>query len=314
VQQVADISVDIPSSLGGLRFDQALAELFPEYSRNRLQSWVKQGCVLLDGAPALPKQRIFGGERVSLRTASPEPEASPPEDLPLDVIHADPELLVVNKAAGIVVHPAAGHSAGTLLNALLNHAPGLAALPRCGIVHRLDKDTSGLLMIARTLQAHKSLVDQLQARSARREYLALVQGELIAGGTVDLPIGRHPVHRKRFAVNAGGKTAITHYRIVERFPHHTLIRVKLETGRTHQIRVHMAHLHHPLVGDPTYGRLRLPVRASEELVQALRAFRRQALHAERLGLVHPASGEYREWSAHIPQDFGQLLDVLRRSR
>jgi len=311
VQQIADISVEIPSSLGGLRFDQALTKLFPEYSRSRLQDWVKKGCVLLDGAQALTKQRVIGGERVSLRTESPEPTESQAEDLPLDIVYSDPELLIVNKTAGLVVHPAAGHSEGTLLNALLYYAPELAALPRCGIVHRLDKDTSGLLMIARTLKAHKSLVEQMQARSVRREYLALVQGELSGGGSADLPIGRHPVDRKRFAVREGGKRAITHYWIEERLSHHTVIRVKLETGRTHQIRVHMAHLHHPLVGDPSYGRLRFPVRASEQVVQALRAFRRQALHAEKLGLVHPTSGEYREWSAELPTDFSQLLEALR---
>ena len=311
MQQIADISVEIPSSLGGLRFDQALTKLFPEYSRSRLQDWVKKGCVLLDGAQVLTKQRVIGGERVSLRTESPEPTESQAEDLPLDIVYSDPELLIVNKTAGLVVHPAAGHSEGTLLNALLYYAPELAALPRCGIVHRLDKDTSGLLMIARTLKAHKALVEQMQARSVRREYLALVQGELSGGGTANLPIGRHPVDRKRFAVREGGKRAITHYWIEERLSHHTVIRVKLETGRTHQIRVHMAHLHHPLVGDPSYGRLRFPVRASEQVVQALRAFRRQALHAEKLGLVHPTSGEYRKWSGELPTDFSQLLEALR---
>ncbi len=305
------ISLEIPGHLGGLRLDQALTELFPEYSRSRLQDWIKSGCVLLDGARVLPKQRILGGEQVSLQAELPVGEVSAAQDIPLQMMHADSELLVVNKPAGLVVHPAAGHRDGTLLNALLHYAPELAALPRCGIVHRLDKDTSGLLMVARTLPAHKSLVDQLQARSARREYLALVQGELTAGGTVDLPIGRHPSDRKRFAVTASGKYAVTHYRIVERLPGHTLIRVRLETGRTHQIRVHMAHLRHPLVGDPVYGRLRLPPGASAAAHTALHEFRRQALHAERLGLRHPASGEPIEWWASLPEDFGRLLAVLR---
>lgn len=305
------ISLEIPGHLGGLRLDQALTELFPEYSRSRLQDWIKSGCVLLDGARVLPKQRILGGEQVSLQAELPVGEVSAAQDIPLQMMHADSELLVVNKPAGLVVHPAAGHRDGTLLNALLHYAPELAALPRCGIVHRLDKDTSGLLMVARTLPAHKSLVDQLQARSARREYLALVQGELTAGGTVDLPIGRHPSDRKRFAVTASGKHAVTHYRIVERLPGHTLIRVRLETGRTHQIRVHMAHLRHPLVGDPVYGRLRLPPGASAAAHTALHEFRRQALHAERLGLRHPASGEPIEWWASLPEDFGRLLAVLR---
>jgi 23S rRNA pseudouridine1911/1915/1917 synthase len=313
VQQVPDIAVEIPLHLGGLRFDQALVELFPDYSRNRLQAWVKQGSVLLDGAQVLPKQRVLGGERILLQASKRDTESSQAEDLPLDIVHSDPELLIVNKPAGLVVHPAAGHAEGTLLNALLHYAPDLAALPRCGIVHRLDKDTSGLLMIARTLRAHKSLVDQLQARSARREYLALVQGEMAAGGTVDLPIGRHPVDRKRFAVIREGKNAITHYRIEERFPRHTLIRVKLETGRTHQIRVHMNHLRHPLVGDPVYGRLRLPVGASEEAAEALRTLQRQALHAETLGLLHPSSGDYRQWFVKLPTDFGALLEILRRN-
>lgn len=307
------LSVDIPAHLGGLRLDLALTELFPEFSRSRLQHWIRNGCVLLDGGCVPPKHRIRGGERVSLRPEFTNRADSPAQDIPLQIVHADPEILIVNKAAGLVVHPAAGHRDGTLLNALLHYAPELAHLPRCGIVHRLDKDTSGLLMIARTAAAHKSLVEQLQARSARREYLALVQGRLISGGSVDLAIGRHPVDRKRFAVRDAGKTAVTHYRIEERFAYHTLLRVKLETGRTHQIRVHMSHIHHPLVGDPVYGRLRLPPAAPETIKALLRTFRRQALHAERLGLRHPGSGEYREWFAPLPADFGGLLDSLRHS-
>lgn len=306
------LSVEIPADFGGRRLDQALAELFPEFSRNRLQGWIKSGCVLLDGVAVPAKHRILGGEQISLHPELREDEASPAQQLPLEIVHVDSEMLIVDKPAGLVVHPAAGHADGTLLNALLHYAPELSRLPRCGIVHRLDKDTSGLLMIARTPAAHKALVDQLQARSVRREYLALVQGALTGGGTVDLPIGRHPVDRKRFAVNDGGKTAVTHYRIEERFAHHTLLRVKLETGRTHQIRVHMNHLHHPLVGDPVYGRLRLPAGATDEVRDALRHFRRQALHAEKLGLIHPASGEYREWQAPLPEDFAGLLAVLRR--
>jgi 23S rRNA pseudouridine1911/1915/1917 synthase len=303
--------VEIPEHLAGLRFDQALTELFPAYSRSRLQTWIRTGCALLDGARVAPRQKIVGGERVALRA---EPDASTDavaEDLPLEIVHEDADLVVINKPAGLVVHPAAGHGSGTLLNALLHALPELANLPRCGIVHRLDKDTSGLLMIARSLTAHKSLVDQLQARTARRQYLALVQGAVIAGGTVDLPIGRHPVDRKRFAVNDAGKPAVTHYRVEERFAHHTLLRVSLETGRTHQIRVHMTHLHHALVGDPVYGRLRLPAAASPGLTGVLQSFRRQALHAEGLGLHHPRSGDYLEWHARLPDDFQGLLDALR---
>lgn len=309
---MADVSLEIPDRLGGLRLDQALSRMLPEFSRSRLQTWIKQGAILLDGNNAEAKQRIQGGEQICLHT--PEEDYcrdAAAEDLPLAIVHADDDILIVDKPAGLVVHPAAGNRHGTLLNALLHYAPELAALPRCGIVHRLDKDTSGLLMVARTLRAHKSLVEQLQRRTARREYLALVQGTLAAGGSVDLPIGRHPVDRKRFAINQGGKHAVTHYRIEERFDQHTLLRVNLETGRTHQIRVHMAHLRHALVGDPVYGRLRIPAAASERLKGALQGFRRQALHAERLGLIHPANGEYREWVAPLPQDFGELLATLR---
>jgi 23S rRNA pseudouridine1911/1915/1917 synthase len=303
--------VAIPDHLAGLRFDQALTELFPSYSRSRLQSWIRNGCALLDGAQVAPRQRIVGGEVVALSAELEETVGDVAEDLPLRIVHQDDDLVVIDKPAGLVVHPAAGHSCGTLLNALLHALPELAKLPRCGIVHRLDKDTSGLLMIARSLTAHKSLVDQLQARTARRQYLALVQGAVIAGGTVDLPIGRHPVDRKRFAVNDAGKPAVTHYRVEERFAPHPLLRVSLETGRTHQIRVHMAHLHHALVGDPVYGRLRLPAAASPGLTGVLQSFRRQALHAEGLGLHHPCSGDYLEWHARLPDDFQGLLDALR---
>ncbi|RYU61973.1 23S rRNA pseudouridine(1911/1915/1917) synthase RluD [Methylolobus aquaticus] len=307
----SDQVVAIPDHLAGLRFDQALTELFPAYSRSRLQSWIRNGCALLDGAQVAPRQRIVGGEVVALRADLEETVGDVAEDLPLRIVHQDADLVIIDKPAGLVVHPAAGHSRGTLLNALLHAMPELAKLPRCGIVHRLDKDTSGLLMVARSLTAHKSLVEQLQARTARRQYLALVQGEVIAGGTVDQPIGRHPVDRKRFAVHHAGKPSVTHFRVEERLSQHTLLRVSLETGRTHQIRVHMSHLHHPLVGDPVYGRLRLPAGASETVSVALRGFRRQALHAERLGLQHPTSGESLEWCAPMPADLRGLLAVLR---
>ncbi len=306
------VFLDIPDALAGLRLDQALAELLPHFSRSKLQSWIRSGHALINGRTMAPKQRVCGGERVELEPHLEETAGSQAEAIPLDIVYEDAALLIVNKPAGLVVHPAAGHRAGTLVNALLHYAAELAYLPRAGIVHRLDKDTSGLLMIARSLPAHHSLVEQLQARSIQREYLALVQGRLSAGGTVSEPIGRHPVDRKRFAVRGAGKPAVTHYRVVERFPRHTLVRVKLETGRTHQIRVHMAHIGYPLVGDPVYGgRLRIPPGGAEPLSAALRAFKRQALHAARLGLIHPGTGEACVWEADLPEDMHRLLLMLR---
>ncbi len=304
----------IPLELAGLRQDQALAELFPEFSRARLQSWIKDGHALLDGEVRTSKHKVLGGEQVELLARTEAQTDLEAEDIPLDILYEDEALLIVNKPAGLVVHPAAGHPGGTLQNALLHHAPSVAGIPRSGIVHRLDKDTSGLLMVAKTLPAHKSLVEQLQERSIEREYLALAQGYLTAGGTVDEPIGRHPTDRKRFAVREDGKPSVTHYRIEERLPGHTLLRVKLETGRTHQIRVHMAHIHHPLLGDPVYGgRLRLLPGGDPELAAALRQFRRQALHAEKLGLEHPLSKEWCEWRVDLPQDMQKLLEALRRA-
>jgi 23S rRNA pseudouridine1911/1915/1917 synthase len=306
------LTAEIPLSLAGLRLDQALSELFPDFSRSRLQSWIKNGSAVVDGAVLTPKHRILGGEQVVLRAEAEHTTTVESQDIPLDIAYEDDDILIVDKPAGLVVHPAAGHWDGTLQNALLHHAPELAGIPRCGIVHRLDKDTSGLLMAAKTLPAHKSLVEQLQDRSVHREYLALVQGAMTAGGTVDEPIGRHPTDRKRFAVRDAGKPAVTHFRVAERFPHHTLVRVKLETGRTHQIRVHMAHIHYPLVGDPMYGgRPRLPAGASDKLIATLRDFKRQALHAETLGLMHPETDDYGEWHSPLPADFAALLDALR---
>jgi 23S rRNA pseudouridine1911/1915/1917 synthase len=306
------LSAEIPLDMAGLRLDQALSELFPDFSRSRLQTWIKDGSAVVDGAVLSPKHRILGGEQVVLRAEAEDIASVEGQDIPLGMVYEDDSILIVDKPAGLVVHPAAGHRDGTLQNALLHHCPALAGIPRCGIVHRIDKDTSGLLMAAKTLEAHKSLVDQLQERSVHREYLALVQGAMTGGGMVDEPIGRHGTDRKRFAVREGGKPAVTHYRLAERFPNHTLLRVKLETGRTHQIRVHMAHLHYPLVGDPVYGgRLRLPPGASEHLTATLRDFRRQALHAETLGLEHPETGDYCEWSSPLPGDFATLLEALR---
>jgi len=313
MKDVFELSAQVPPSMHGQRFDQVASELFPDFSRSRLQSWIKDGQLTLDGRVAKPKDKLIGGELLELN-AELEPQGSwEPEAISLDIVYEDEHLIVINKPAGLVVHPAAGNYTGTLLNALLNHVPGLINLPRAGIVHRLDKDTTGLMVVAKTLEAHTDLVEQLADRTVSREYQAVAVGAMTGGGTVDAPMGRHPLQRKLMAVlSQGGKRAVTHYRVLNRFPHHTHIRVNLETGRTHQIRVHMAHIGFPLVGDATYGkRFRIPKGASEELVNTLKSFPRQALHAAKLGLEHPASGEYTEWEAPLPEDFQQLLLQLK---
>ena len=303
---------EIPPSCAGMRLDQALAQLFDEYSRSRLSQWLKAGQVRVDGQQMRGRDKVWGGEQVEIHAELEEQTEWQAEAIPLDIVYEDAHLIVINKPAGMVVHPAAGNPAGTLVNALLHHESDLSLIPRAGVVHRLDKDTSGLLVVAKTLTAQKSLVEQLQARSILREYQAVVTGVLTAGGTVDAPVGRHPVPRKRMAVTPNGKPAVTHYRVVERFRAHSWIRCRLETGRTHQIRVHMAHIHHPLVGDPVYGgRMRLPPGCNENLATALRQFRRQALHAGRLGVVHPNSGKSLEWQAVMPEDMESLLVGLR---
>lgn len=302
----------VPDSLAGERVDRVLAEMFADFSRSRLQQWVKDGLCTVDGRVARNKDRVAGGERLEVVAEFEDQVPARPEPIPLDVLFEDDQLIVVNKRAGLVVHPAAGNRDGTLQNALLHHDLGLRELPRAGIVHRLDKDTSGLLVIARTPAAHRHLVDELQERNIHREYRAVVVGALVAGGRVDAPIGRHPVHRTRMAVTPTGKPAATEYRVLERFRAHTLLQLKLESGRTHQIRVHMAHIHYPIVGDPLYGgRLRIPAGASDALRDALRGFRRQALHACRLGLAHPKTGEWLEWEAPVPADMAGLIAALR---
>lgn len=308
-------TAEIPADMAGMRLDRALAALFPAWSRARLQQWLRDGMILVDGERPRARDAVRGGELVELRALQAEETSWQAEEVGFRIVYEDAALIVVDKPAGLTVHPGAGNPGGTLVNGLLHHAPELAHLPRAGIVHRLDKDTSGLLVVARTLEAHKSLVEQLQARSMGREYEAVVCGVLTAGGTVSEPIGRHPAARTRMAVNERGKPAVTHYRVVERYAAHTWIRVRLETGRTHQIRVHMAHVRHPLVGDPDYGgRLRLPAGCSPALREMLRSFRRQALHAARLALLHPGDGMPREWTAPIPTDMQALIEALRRDR
>jgi 23S rRNA pseudouridine1911/1915/1917 synthase len=305
---------EVPLAAAGLRFDQALAEMFPDYSRSRLSGWIKAGAVTLDGAAAAPRQLLRGGEQVRLQVELAAEVTSEPEAIALDIVHEDDHLLVLNKPAGLVVHPGAGNPAGTLLNALLHHDPKLAELPRGGIVHRLDKDTSGLMVVARTLATCTALVDLLSRHEVERQYEAVVLGTMVSGGTVDAPIGRHMGDRLRQSVRdeEDGKHAVTHYRLRERFRAHSLLQCQLETGRTHQIRVHMAHINHPLLGDPLYGGgLKLPKGASPELIATLRGFRRQALHAERLSFVHPFYHELVQFEAGRPPDLENLIVALR---
>lgn len=312
--QTNPITLPIPASAAGLRFDQAAAEMFPDYSRSRLTQWIKAGDLLLDGAQAAPRQLVHGGEIVTLNARPGQEVPLQPEEIALDIRYEDADLLVINKPAGLVVHPGAGQPAGTLQNALLHFDAKLVEIPRAGIVHRLDKDTSGVMVVARSLRAHTRLVEALQERDVHRQYLAVALGAMIAGGSVDAPIGRHPRDRLKQAVvdEPAGKPALTHYRVRERFRGHTLIECRLETGRTHQIRVHMAHVKHPLVGDAQYGGgLKLPKGATTELVEALRGFRRQALHAEKLEFEHPVTEKLVSVTVDAPADFAALVQALR---
>jgi len=309
------LAAEIASDMKGQRLDQAAAQLFPAFSRARLQGWIREGNLLLDGKTARSKDKVLGGESLTLVAAVEEQEHWEAEDIALDIVYEDEAILVINKPVGLVVHPAVGNRSGTLLNGLLHHCPGLGQVSRAGIVHRLDKDTSGLMVVAKTLESHLDLVEQLRQKSVSRLYQAVVFGLVTAGGTVNEPLGRHPVHRTKRAVSHSddAREAVTHYRILKKFRNHTLVQCELETGRTHQIRVHMAHLGYPLVGDPLYGgRPRIPKGAAPDLIQFLEKFKRQALHSWQLGLVHPVSGESLSWQAGLPDDMQRLLTLLEQ--
>jgi len=301
----------VPVELSGLRFDHILTELMPEYSRSRLQQWIKQGQATVNGQTLKPKEKIKVNDLIEVKAELESQGDWLPEDIPLNIVFEDDEIIIINKPTNMVVHPAAGNYTGTLVNALLHHYPDIEAVPRAGIVHRLDKDTTGLMVVAKTLTAHAHIVEQLQSREMGREYEAVVIGAMTGGGTINEPIARSPKNRKKMAVNPFGKKAVTHYRILQRYPSHTHIRVKLETGRTHQIRVHMSHIKRPLVGDTNYGgRFKLPHAVNDEMKECLRNFSRQALHAKKLTLIHPATGEEMSWESELPNDLQHLLNVL----
>ncbi len=315
IKQTIQLRAEVPYDLGGQRLDQIAAQLFSEHSRSRLSAWIKEGQLTVDGEVVRPRDIVHGGAILLLETEQEAQGEWVAQDIPLNIVYEDEHILVIDKPSGLVVHPAAGHLDGTLLNALLHHVPDIINVPRAGIVHRLDKDTTGLMVVAKTIEAHTKLVTQLQARSVSRIYEAIVLGVVVAGGKIDAPIGRSSAQRQRMAVTAGGKPAISHYRVLERYRLHTHVRVKLETGRTHQIRVHMAHVGFPLIGDPAYGgRFRIPPAASPTLLQTLKEFPRQALHARFLQLDHPATGKRMKWESPLPEDFVWLLTLLRQDR
>jgi 23S rRNA pseudouridine1911/1915/1917 synthase len=313
LSNVVSHSLTIPANMAGARLDQALSNLLPDYSRTRIKEWIEAGNVRVDGRLLKPKDKLLGGEQAVIKAELASEVPMAPEQIKVDIVHKDRDIFVLNKPPGLVVHPGAGNSAGTLQNALLNLDPKLEKLPRAGIVHRLDKDTSGLMVVARTMAAHTALTQMIEAHDVERHYEAVCFGVMTAGGTVDAKIDRHPTDRVRMAVRNSGREAITHYRVISRFRGLTHVRVKLETGRTHQIRVHMAHIKYPIVGDNVYGgRLLLPKSAIPELVTALREFPRQALHAAQLDLEHPVTGKPISCTAELPKDMQQLLKVLAK--
>lgn len=313
-QQIV-LHAEVSEEFVGLRLDQALASLFPEYSRTCLKNWILAGCVRLNGTPCeKAKDKVSLGDRIVIEALLKDREQWEPESIPLEVVFEDESLLIINKGSNFVVHPAAGNWTGTLVNALLHYHSPLKTLPRAGLIHRLDKDTTGLLVVAKTLTAQQHLVKLLQERKMKRIYEAVVNGVVLSGGTIEAPIGRHPKDRRQMAVRETGKPAVTHYRVIQRFTAHTHLRVELETGRTHQIRVHLAHRRYPIVGDKLYGgRFSLPAGASDELREALQQFSRQALHACQLALTHPVTGEYCEWTVPLPEDMQHLLSVLQNN-
>ncbi len=303
----------VEEDASGLRLDQALCLYLPDYSRSKIQQWIKSGYITLNSQTAKQKEKVYLGDELKFDIPETTKVYDHPEEIEFEIIYQDDDLFIVNKPAGLVVHPAAGHESGTLLNALLYRDPALSQLPRAGIIHRLDKDTTGIMMVARTLKSHNTLVDALQKRLIKREYQAIAQGLITAGRSIDAPLSRHPVDRKRMAVQANGKNAITHFRVLEKYRAHCLLDIQLETGRTHQIRVHLAHLRHPLLGDPLYaGRLSIPAGISSQLEKSIRGFGRQALHACRLGFVHPVSGENMTFQAELPVDMQNMIDNLRQ--
>ncbi|MDP7593598.1 MAG: 23S rRNA pseudouridine(1911/1915/1917) synthase RluD [Litorilituus sp.] len=304
----------VPQSCLGKRLDQTIAQMFPDYSRSRLKEWILSGCVTVNGEVLTrAREKMYGGEVITIDAQVEAEQRFEAQDIALNIVYEDDDILVINKPAGLVVHPGAGNPDGTVLNALLHHCPELDVVPRAGIVHRLDKDTTGLMVVAKTIAAQTNLVEALQLREITREYEAVANGLMTAGGLVDEPIGRHATKRTHMAVTFSGRPSVTHYRVLEKYRLHTRLRLRLETGRTHQIRVHMAHITHPLVGDPVYGgRPRPPKNATPELLDKLRGFKRQALHAAMLSLYHPITGELMTWHADLPEDFVELVEILQQ--